>query len=152
MKAFKSNIETGQPVPIEDACLRSQYVSQIVLVGQDQKSLGAMIVPNLEALQQWATSQSLPLDFAAESIEFQYLNQSQIINLFREELNREVKNRPGYRADDRIIKLELIAEPFSKLARRLTTIENGLLTQTMKIRRPVVMERYHSVIDEMFAH
>jgi long-chain acyl-CoA synthetase len=137
-----SNGENIEPTPIEDACLRSQYVSQIVLVGQDQKSLGAMIVPNLEALQQWATSQNLPLDFAAESIESKYLNQNQIINLFREELNREVKNRPGYRADDRIATIELIAEPFS--------IENGLLTQTMKIRRPVVMERYHGLIDEMF--
>jgi long-chain acyl-CoA synthetase len=137
-----SNGENIEPTPIEDACLRSQYVSQIVLVGQDQKSLGAMIVPNLEALQQWATSQNLPLDFA-ESIESEYLNQSQITNLFREELNREVKNRPGYRADDRIARIELIAEPFS--------IENGLLTQTMKIRRPVVMERYHSLINEMFS-
>jgi long-chain acyl-CoA synthetase len=138
-----SNGENIEPTPIEDACLRSQYVSQIVLVGQDQKSLGAMIVPNLEALQQWATSQNLPLNFVAESIESEYLNQSQITNLFREELNREVKNRPGYRADDRIVRIELIAEPFS--------IENGLLTQTMKIRRPVVMERYHSLINEMFS-
>jgi long-chain acyl-CoA synthetase len=138
-----SNGENIEPTPIEDACLRSQYVSQIVLVGQDQKSLGAMIVPNLEALQQWATSQNLPLEFASESIESKYLNQNQIINLFREELNREVKNRPGYRADDRIIRIELIAEPFS--------IENGLLTQTMKIRRPVVMERYHRLINEMFS-
>jgi long-chain acyl-CoA synthetase len=137
-----SNGENIEPTPIEDACLRSQYVSQIVLVGQDQKSLGAMIVPNLEALQQWATSQNLPLDFTVESIESKDLNQNQIINLFREELNREVKNRPGYRADDRIARIELIAEPFS--------IENGLLTQTMKIRRPVVMERYHSLINEMF--
>jgi long-chain acyl-CoA synthetase len=137
-----SNGENIEPTPIEDACLRSQYVSQIVLVGQDQKSLGAMIVPNLEALQQWATSQNLPLNFSA-SIESEYLNQHQIINLFRDELNREVKNRPGYRADDRIARIELIAEPFS--------IENGLLTQTMKIRRPVVMERYHSLIDEMFS-
>jgi long-chain acyl-CoA synthetase len=137
-----SNGENIEPTPIEDACLRSQYVSQIVLVGQDQKSLGAMIVPNLEALQQWAIGQNLPLNFTADTIESKDLNQSQIINLFREELNREVKNRPGYRADDRIARIELIAEPFS--------IENGLLTQTMKIRRPVVMERYHSLIDEMF--
>ncbi len=138
-----SSGENIEPTPIEDACLRSQYISQIVLVGQDQKFLGAMIVPNLEALQQWAMSQNLPLDFYAESIESKDLNQNQIINLFRKELNREVKNRAGYRADDRIAIIELIAEPFS--------IENGLLTQTMKIRRPVVMERYHNLIDEMFS-
>jgi long-chain acyl-CoA synthetase len=127
-----SNGENIEPQPIEDACLRSQYISQIVLVGQDQKYLGALIVPNLEALQQWADIQNLPLD----------LNLSQIDDLIRTELTREVKNRPGYRADDRIAVIKTILEPFS--------IENGLLTQTLKIRRPVVMERYHDMINEMF--
>jgi long-chain acyl-CoA synthetase len=141
-----SNGENIEPTPIEDACLRSPYISQIVLVGQDQKSLGAIIVPNLEALQAWTTSQNLALDFSPAAIESKGLtpdlNSSQVIDLFRDELNREVKNRPGYRADDKIAVMRLIGEPFS--------IDNGLLTQTMKIRRPVVMERYHGMIDEMF--
>jgi long-chain acyl-CoA synthetase len=138
-----SNGENIEPTPIEDACLRSQYISQIVLVGQDQKSLGAIIVPNAEALQEWATSQNLPLDLSStQPANTNNLNHSQILDLFRDELNREVKNRPGYRIDDRIAVFKLIAEPFS--------IENGLLTQTLKIRRPVVMERYQGMIDEMF--
>jgi long-chain acyl-CoA synthetase len=132
-----SNGENIEPTPIEDACLRSQYVSQIVLVGQDQKSLGALIVPNSETLQVWLESQKLPLDAATNP------DNSQILDLFRDELSREVKDRPGYRADDKIAVIKLVLEPFS--------IENGLLTQTMKIRRPVVMARYHGMIDEMFA-
>jgi long-chain acyl-CoA synthetase len=137
-----SNGENIEPTPIEDACLRSQYISQIVLVGQDQKYLGALIVPNSEALQAWADSQNLPVN-SADPIAFaQLLDNDRIVNLFRDELTREVKNRPGYRADDRIAVLKLISEPFS--------IDNGLLTQTLKIRRPVVMERYHAMIDEMF--
>ncbi|MBD1940784.1 long-chain fatty acid--CoA ligase, partial [Coleofasciculus sp. FACHB-712] len=63
--------------------------------------------------------------------------------LFKKELNREVQNRPGYRPDDRISLFKLILEPFS--------IENGMMTQTLKIRRPVVMERYRDMIDGMFA-
>jgi long-chain acyl-CoA synthetase len=138
-----SNGENIEPTPIEDACLRSQYISQIVLVGQDQKSLGAIVVPNFEALQQWASSQNLPFDYStAPIVDTKILEDSQVINLFRGELNREVKDRPGYRADDKIVVIRLICEPFS--------IENGLLTQTLKIRRPVVMERYHGMIDEMF--
>jgi long-chain acyl-CoA synthetase len=132
-----SNGENIEPTPIEDACLRSPYISQIVLVGQDQKSLGAIIVPNSEALEQWATSQNLPVEATTD------LDHDRLLSLFRDELNREVKNRPGYRADDKIVMIKLIAEPFS--------IENGLLTQTLKIRRPVVMERYHGMINEMFA-
>jgi long-chain acyl-CoA synthetase len=54
-----TNGENIEPQPIEDACVRSPYIDQIMLVGQDQRSLGAVIVPNLEALQKWAASQSL---------------------------------------------------------------------------------------------
>lgn len=149
-----TNGENIEPQPIEDACLRSAYVDQIVLVGQDQKSLGALIVPNLDALQQWAFSQNLQLRLPAdvpnlpklEASQSQLkeieLNSKQIQDLFRQELNREVQNRPGYRPDDRIAVFKLILEPFS--------IENGMMTQTLKIRRPVVMERYHDMINGMF--
>ncbi len=146
-----SNGENIEPQPIEDACLRSKYISQIVLVGQDQKSLGAIIVPDLDALEEWARSQNLQLDLPAAQAEGQVksslpaidIHSSQITDLFRDELTREVKNRPGYRADDRINTFELVLETFS--------IDNGLLTQTLKIRRPVVMERYHAMINEMFS-
>ncbi len=149
-----SNGENIEPQPIEDACLRSAYIDQIMLVGQDQRSLGALIVPNLEALEQWAASQNLHLRLPqsvpghsdAPAKEFRTaidLDSKEIKNLFRQELNREVQNRPGYRPDDRIGTFELILEPFS--------IENGMMTQTLKIRRPVVMERYRDIINGMFA-
>lgn len=137
-----TNGENIEPQPIEDACLRSPYIDQMMLVGQDQKVLGALIVPNGEALKQWAISQALidPSDTA--SLPPEVLTSKPVQDLFRQELNREVQNRPGYRIDDRIGPFRLIEEPF--------TIENGLLTQTLKIRRNVVMDRYQGMIDEMF--
>jgi long-chain acyl-CoA synthetase len=146
-----TNGENIEPAPIEDACIRSPYIDQIVLVGQDQRSLGALIVPNLEALQQWAEGQNLhlrlpqeasggPRQDATKEID---LDSKIVQELLRQELNREVQNRPGYRPDDRIGPFRLILEPFS--------IENGSMTQTLKIRRPVVMERYHDIINGMFA-
>jgi long-chain acyl-CoA synthetase len=142
-----TNGENIEPQPIEDACLRSPYVDQIMLVGQDQKSLGALIVPNFETLQQWAATQNLslrlPNDPPAHSARADItLDSKAIQDLFRKELNREVQNRPGYRPDDRIGPIQLIQEPFS--------IENGMLTQTLKIRRAVVMERYQGMIDKIF--
>ena len=131
-----TNGENIEPQPIEDACLRSPYIDQIMLVGQDQRSLGALIVPNIEALKQWAVHQGWEWNEAD-------LGSPKIQELFRQELNREVKNRPGYRADDRVGPFQLLSEPFS--------VENGMMTQTLKIRRPVVMERYRDMIDEMFA-
>ncbi|NJR67322.1 MAG: long-chain fatty acid--CoA ligase [Synechococcales cyanobacterium CRU_2_2] len=133
-----TNGENIEPQPIEDACLRSPYVDQIMLVGQDQKAIGALVVPNLEALKNWAAKEKLPLSFADPAD----LTQKDVQNLFRQELNREVKNRPGFRPDDRIASFRLLDEPFS--------IENGLLTQTLKVKRPLVSERYRAIIDEMF--
>ncbi|MEJ6484629.1 long-chain fatty acid--CoA ligase [Nostoc punctiforme UO1] len=134
-----TNGENIEPQPIEDACLRSPYIDQIMLVGQDQRSLGALIVPNVEALEKWAqndpatSSPSQKIDLESRMIQ----------DLFRQELNREVQNRPGYRPDDRIGTFKLILEPFS--------IENGLMTQTLKVRRHIVTERYRDIIDGMFA-
>ncbi len=148
-----TNGENIEPQPIEDACLRSAYIDQIMLVGQDQKSLGALIVPNLDALEKWAIAQGFILELpgvgsstttdpSASSLPPLSLDSKPIQDLIRKELNREVQNRPGYRPDDRIGPFRLILEPFS--------IENGLLTQTLKIRRNVVMDRYQGMINEMF--
>ncbi|MFM9158408.1 MAG: long-chain fatty acid--CoA ligase, partial [Dolichospermum sp.] len=113
------------------------YIDQIMLVGQDQKSIGAIIVPNLEALAKWAEIQTQIND--SEKIDLE----SKIVqDLFRQELNREVQNRPGYRTDDRIGPFKLISEQFA--------IENGMMTQTLKILRQIVMERYGDTINRMF--
>lgn len=140
-----TNGENIEPQPIEDACLRSAYIDQIMLVGQDERSLGALIVPNLEALSKWGALQNPPLhipDKLTTPQEASALDSKVIQDLFRQELNREVQNRPGYRADDRVGPFKLILEPFST--------ENGLMTQTLKIRRNVVMERYRDMISGMF--
>lgn len=131
-----TNGENIEPQPIEDACLRSPYIDQVMLVGQDEKTLGALIVPNIDALEQWAATQGLAL--SSETMP----DSKPVQDLMRQELNRENQARPGYRLDDRIGPFRLLQEAF--------TIENGLLTQTLKIRRNVVMERYQGMINDMF--
>ncbi|MGB3191073.1 MAG: AMP-binding protein, partial [Limnoraphis sp.] len=141
-----SNGENIEPQPIEDACVRSPYIDQMILVGQDQKVLGALIVPNFEGLEKWAASQNLKLKLPNSNLvndsEGLDLESQPVQDLFRKELNREVKNRPSYRVDDRIGPFRLILEPF--------TMENGMLTQTLKIKRPIVMERYRDMINAMY--
>ena len=143
-----TNGENIEPQPIEDACVRSVYIDQIMLVGQDQRALGALIVPNLETLQQWVNEQKLNLklpnpDSTLEEVAQSDLNDRAIIDLYRSELTREVKNRSGYKSDDRISNFRLIAEPFSQA--------NGTMTQTFKIKRPQVREKYQHLINEIFS-
>lgn len=143
-----TNGENIEPQPLEDACARSQYIDQIMLVGQDQRSLGALIVPNLDALQAWAATQSWFIDSPGDETSPpagftpMTLEDDPVQKLFRAELTREVKDRPGFRPDDRIGPFRFVLEPFS--------MENGLLTQTLKVKRPVVTERYRDMIDAMF--
>jgi len=133
-----TNGENIEPQPIEDACVRSAYIDQIVLVGQDQKQLGVLIVPNLSTLE---AAGLIPADSVLANI-LPELNNPKIRNLYRDELNREVQNRPGYSINDRIGVFEFLPEPF--------TIDNGYLTQTFKIRRNIVFERYQDIIVKMF--
>ncbi len=128
-----TNGENIEPTPIENACLRSPYIDQIMLVGQDQKALGALIVPSMESLEKWAAAQGITPDLQSEAVR----------SLYKQELKREVANRPGYRADDRIASFALVAEPF--------TVENGLLTQTMKVKKNQVGDRYRELIDGLFS-
>ncbi|ESA37270.1 amp-forming long-chain acyl- synthetase [Leptolyngbya sp. Heron Island J] len=134
-----TNGENIEPQPVENACARSKYVDQIMLVGQDQKVLGALIVPNLEALSQWAATQGITIN---ETNPAESLSNPKVQTLFKQELTREVKARPGHRPDERIGPFTLLSEPFS--------IENGMLTQTLKIKRPVVTRNYQNVIDGLF--
>ena len=162
-----TNGENIEPQPIEDACLRSTYIDQIMLVGQDQRGLGALIVPNLEAIALRASlftdfSEALNVSRASkfssndtrakrlsssshqeQNLDRDDLKSKAVQDLFRAELNRLVRNRPGYRPDDRITTFEFILEPFS--------IADGTMTQTMKIKRPLVTEKYSDVINNMFS-
>lgn len=129
-----TNGENIEPTPVENACLRSPYVDQIMLVGQDQKSIGALIVPNTEALEKWAKD---------KGVDMSDLNSKPIQDLFKKELKREISARPGYRPDERVAAFVLLDEPF--------TIENGLLTQTLKVKRPKVAEKYRDTIHTLYA-
>ena len=148
--------ENIEPQPLEDACTRSAYVDQMMVVGQDQKVLGALIVPNLTTLSQWAASNQLRLEVStdcqlelpesgvlgSDGGEAIALNDDRVQSLFKTELNREIKDRPGYRPDDRIGPFILIEEPFAP--------ERGTMTQTLKIKRPVVTKKYQATIDALF--
>jgi len=149
-----TNGENIEPQPLEGACLCSPFINQIMLVGQDQRSLGALIFPNLEMLQTWALEQNYRLELpdnvpplpqvatSTKPLTLLSLESQPIRDLLRQELSRQITNRPGYRIDERIGPFQLIPEPFS--------IENGLLTRTLKVRRSVVMERYCDMINAMF--
>lgn len=132
-----SNGENIEPQPIEDVCLKSSFVDQIMLVGQDKDSLGALVIPNGEHLKSWAEKNNIKDQDLPEIIDKPEINK-----LYKQVLTECVKSRPNYRPFEKIQYIKLLDEPF--------TIENGLMTQTMKLRKNEIHKRYESLIHEMF--
>jgi long-chain acyl-CoA synthetase len=128
--------ENVEPEPVETAIKRSPFVQQAVCVGQDQKSIGALLVPIFDVLEQ-----SVPR--SQWDVHDGILRGKAVHELMRRELDRLVCRTSGFRPCEHIAAFRVLAEPL--------TPENGLLTPTMKVRRHVVQERFAARLASMFA-
>jgi len=132
-----SSGENIEPGPLEEALVSSPLIEQVMLVGQDERQLGALVVPRADAVKAWASSQGCdPGDDLGGRP-----GDQRLLKLLRGELNRLLADRAGSRADERLAGVALV-EPFS--------IENGLLTQTLKQRRDRITERDRSSIESVY--
>ncbi len=128
--------ENVEPAPIEDALSRSDYIDQVMVVGQDQKFLGALIVPNREVLEKTAHEMNITFFDYPELLENQ-----EIRTLFYNEIQSAVSAKNGFKAFERVFRFKLIPEPF----------EAGKeMTHTLKVKRNVVSEKYAAEIADIF--
>jgi len=132
-----SSGENIEPGPLEEALAASPLVEQVMLVGQDRKLLAALLVPRAEPLQAWAEAQGLVLPLGAEGAGVD----PALLKALTRDCNRVLAARPGSRPDERLAGVALVA-PF--------TIENGLLTQTLKQRRDRITARDQGAIAALY--
>jgi len=131
-------LSTGKnlaPAPIEDAFASSQVVEQCMVVGDSEKFVGALIVPNLAHLREVADGEGVDLpadDAAAAEHEF-----------VRERIEEEVDEvNPAFESYEQIKKFRVVHEEFTE--------ENDMLTPTMKKKRRNILERYADEVDSMY--
>jgi long-chain acyl-CoA synthetase len=128
--------ENVEPLPIEDAILESEYIDQIMVVGQDQKFLGALVIANDEALEKWAQREEI----AYTSIE-DLRDNAQVNELIAEEIGARVNADRGFRIWERVHRFKLLPKHF----------EVGVeLSKTLKLKRNVIEEIYKKEIAEIF--
>jgi long-chain acyl-CoA synthetase len=135
-----SSGENIEPGPLEEALVECPLFEQVMLVGQDRKQLGALLVPKAEPLLEWARSQGLPEPALTAEGSVASLDPALAKALARE-CNRLLAGRPGSRPDERLGGVALV-EPF--------TMENGLLTQTLKQRRDRIAARDAATIASLY--
>jgi len=132
-----SSGENIEPGPLEECLIASPLIEQALLLGQDQKHLAALIVPRIDHIKAWQAERGVNsqvlLGLSPENNE---LRQS-----LRLEMNKVLANRLASRREERLFEIALV-EPF--------TIENGLLTQTLKQKREKIIQRDLKLINEIY--
>ncbi len=133
-----SSGENIEPGPLEEVLVASQLIDQVMLVGQDEKQLGVLLVPNVENILFWAEEKGFcfPKDLGGSP------GDMNLRKLLRGEVNRLLSMRRGSRGEERVLAVALVA-PFS--------IENGLLTQTLKQRREKIAHRDAEAITSIYS-
>lgn len=124
--------ENVEPAEIEEAAMRSSLIQQIVVIGQDQRRLGAIIVPNKEEALLVAKRMSIVDANAME------LSKEKMSSLLYEELRTWTS-----KCTFQIGPILIVDEPF--------TIDGGLMTPTMKIRRDWIVELYKDQILKLYS-
>ena len=138
-----SSGENIEPGPLEDALAALPMVEQVMVVGQDRRQLGLLLVPKAEALAAWASAQGLPGSKGSEAGEAGSLPADPaLLKALSREFNRVLAARAGSRPDERLAGVAVVA-PF--------TIENGLLTQTLKQRRDRIAKRDEAAIEALYS-
>lgn len=129
-----SNGKYIAPQMIESRLGEDKYIDQIAVIGDSRKFVSALIIPNYQTLEQYATEQKIPYDNVEELVKNQQINDYVFGRI--ELLQSQFSNY------EKIKKIILLPRPFS--------VEEGELTNTLKLRRKIILEKYSTEIDSMY--
>ena len=127
-------LENGKyvvPGPIEEQLKLSPYVNQVMIEGTNKPYNVALIVVDVESLEEWCDEHNIPRE--------EMLEHPRVRQLFRDEIERVSSGIKGYEKPE---KFALIDQEW--------TPENDMLTPTLKLKRRVVMQEYGDIIDELY--
>ncbi len=123
------------PLPIENKMKESNFIGEIMVVGEYQKFCGAIVVPNFDFIEKWAKKKKLGLKSHED------IANSPII---KERIWKDInKYNKRFSHIKQIKKFETIPE--------LWTVETGELTPTLKIKRRVIKKKYEDVINKIYS-
>lgn len=124
------------PAYVEQQLNSSPFIRQSMATGANEAFVGALIVPDFNALEAWCKENQVHWT----APQFMVLN-PKVEKLFHEEINRINEARLG--AIEKVRAFHLLHEEW--------TAENGLLTPTLKLRRERIAAAFEKEIGKMFA-
>ena len=130
-----SNGKYIAPQIIEAKLAVDRFVEQCVVVADKRKFVTALIVPDYRALEEFCMKEGIIYGSREE-----LCKHPRVHKMLAERLSTLQQDLAPY---EQVKHFLLLPEPF--------TMDNGELTNTLKVRRNVVVERYAKEIDEMYA-
>ncbi|MCM1020749.1 MAG: long-chain fatty acid--CoA ligase [Muribaculum sp.] len=130
-----SNGKYIAPQALESKLGEDEYIEQVAVIGDQRKYVTAIIIPAFEALKEYATKKKISYKSLAELV-----NNSEIRRMIQDRIDRLQKGFANY---EKIKKFTLLPSEF--------TMESGELTNTLKLRRPVINKKYAGIIEAMYA-
>jgi len=124
------------PSPIEDAFSASDVVEQCMVVGEDRKFVGALLVPNVDAVRAWAAEAGVDLPEDPEAL----CDDERVHERIAEEVERVNEN---FEPHETIKRFRLVPGEFTE--------EEDLLTPTMKKKRRNILEHYDEAVESLYA-
>jgi len=122
------------PTPIENLFLGSKYIDQFIIVGDRRMFITALIVPDFEALKEYADAHRITYKDPMELTQMK-----QIYEMLEKDLGQFQRKLAGY---EKVRKFTILEKPF--------TVEGGEMTPSLKLKRNVIESRYTELIDEMY--
>ncbi len=122
------------PQPIENKMKESPFVEQMMVVGAEQKFVGALIVPSVTNLKEWMLHKEIHFTTIEDAI-----HNPKVLDLYKELIDSFNK---FFNHVEQIKKFELLPNEW--------TIDSGELTPTLKLKRKVIMEKYKPAVDRIY--
>ncbi|QLE83707.1 MULTISPECIES: AMP-dependent synthetase/ligase [Shewanella] len=129
-----SNGKYIAPQRVEGTVGCCPFIEQVAIVADAKNYVTALIVPAYESLEAWAEEKGLKYESPLE-----LLRHSHVIEHFEQRLKTLQSELAGF---EKIKKFTLLPEAFS--------MEAGLITPTMKLRRKMIYHKYASEISAMY--
>ena len=122
------------PQPIENKMKESPFVEQMMIVGAEQKFVGALIVPSMPNLKEWMRQQDIPFT-TNEAV----IHHPRVLELYRKLID---SFNEFFNHVEQVKRFELLSNEW--------TIDSGELTPTLKLKRKVIMEKYKDAIKRIY--
>ncbi|KXT42768.1 AMP-binding enzyme [Bacteroides intestinalis] len=129
-----SNGKYVSPQALETKLAIDRYIDQIAIIADQRKFVSALIVPVYGFVKDYAKEKGIEYKNMEE-----LLQHPKILGLFRARIDTLQQQFAHY---EQVKRFTLLPEPFS--------MERGELTNTLKLKRPIVAKNYKEVIDKMY--